>query len=301
MSEQTKPQAGTVGRPSGPDPAGGQVTAQDRRQELAEFLRGPTARRTPAEAGLPTFGRRRTPGLRREEVATLAGVSVTWYTWLEQARRIRVSRQILGSLAGALGLDDIERAHLFRLADEPPPDRAPSATELPSQYQVLLAHLDPNPAFVVNPRFDILAWNRGCELLYGDLGALPKERRNVLWLTFTAPEVREMVRDWEAEAALTVALFRTQASDAVLAPGITGLVAELAAASPDFARLWERKDLAPFVPQARTIDHPLLGEVTLDYVKLHLSNDDKTLVSYLLPPGSELESRFTKLVGDPGA
>lgn len=298
MSEQTKAQDETAARTAGPDPAGGQVTAQDRRHELAEFLRGRRARRTPAEAGLPTFGRRRTPGLRREEVATLAGVSVTWYTWLEQARSIRVSRQILGSLASALGLDEIERAHLFRLADEPPPARTPPATELPPQYRLLLTHLDPNPAFIVNPRFDILAWNRGCELLYGDLGALPAERRNVLWLTFTAPEVREMVRDWEAEAALTVALFRTQASEGVLTPEIAGLVAQLTDASADFARLWERKDLAPFVPQARTIDHPLLGEVTLDYVKLHLSNDNRTLVSYLLPPGSEVESRFTTLVGD---
>ena len=277
------------------------MTAQDRRRELAEFLRSRRARRTPAQAGLPTFGRRRTPGLRREEVATLAGVSITWYTWLEQARDIRVSRQILGSLATALGLDAVERDHLFRLADEPPPDRAPSRAELPPQYELLLTHLDPNPAFIVNPRFDILAWNRGCELLYGDLGALSASRRNVLWLTFTAPEVREMTRDWETEAALTVALFRTQANEGILAPEITGLITELADASPDFARMWRRKELAPFVPDARTIDHPMLGEVTLEYVKLHVANDDKTLVSYLLPPGSEVESQFLKLVRNPGA
>ncbi|MET7487564.1 helix-turn-helix transcriptional regulator [Streptomyces sp. NPDC005538] len=276
-----------------------ELTTGDRRRELAEFLRSRRARRTPAEAGLPTFGRRRTPGLRREEVATLAGVSITWYTWLEQARDIRVSRQILGSLATALGLDEVERVHLFRLADEPPPDGPPSRPELPPQYELLLTHLDPNPAFIVNPRFDILAWNRGCELLYGDLGALPAARRNVLWLTFTSPEVREMTRDWEAEAALTVALFRTQANEGILAPGITALIAELTDASPDFARMWRRKELAPFVPQPRTIDHPLLGEVTLDYVKLHVANDDKTLVSYLLPPGSEVESRFLKFVGNP--
>ncbi|MFF1306195.1 helix-turn-helix transcriptional regulator [Streptomyces sp. NPDC058307] len=276
------------------------MTAQGQRRELAEFLRSRRARRTPAEAGLPTVGRRRTPGLRREEVATLAGVSITWYTWLEQARNIRVSRQILGSLATALGLDAVERAHLFRLADEPPPDRA-SRTELPPQYELLLTHLDPNPAFIVNPRFDILAWNRGCELLYGELGALSASRRNVLWLTFTVPEVREMTRDWETEAALTVALFRTQANEGILAPEITGLIAELSDASPDFARLWRRKDLAPFVPKARTIDHPVLGEVTLDYVKLHVANDDKTLVSYLLPPGSEMESQFLKLTGNPDA
>ncbi|WP_425830824.1 helix-turn-helix transcriptional regulator [Streptomyces fractus] len=274
--------------------------AQDRRTELAHFIRSRRERRSPEAAGLPNAGRRRTPGLRREEVATLAGVSITWYTWLEQARDIRVSRQVLGALAGALGLDGTERAHLFRLAGELPPEDADPAPELPHQYRLLLTHLDPNPAFIVNPRFDILAWNRGCELLYGDLGALPARRRNVLWLTFTSPEVRAMTRDWEAEAALTLALFRTQASEGVLAPDLTGLAEELTEASPDFARLWQRRDLAPFAPQARTVDHPRLGEVTLDYVKLHLSNDDKTLVSYLLPPGTELERRFAELAAVTG-
>jgi transcriptional regulator with XRE-family HTH domain len=276
------------------------VSSDEQRHELAQFIRSRRERRRPEDVGLPSVGYRRTPGLRREEVATIAGVSITWYTWLEQAREIRVSRQVLGSLAGALGLDAVERNHLFRLAGEMPPvdtvsrDRA----ELPRQYELLLAHLDPNPAFIVNPRFDILAWNRGCELLYGDLAALPGPRRNVLWLTFTSHEVKAMSENWEEEASHTLALFRTQVGEGVLAPEIVALLSELEEASEDFARLWRRKDLAPFVPKQRTMRHPRLGEIALEYIKMHIAGDDKTVVSYLASPGSELANRLKKLVDE---
>lgn len=160
------------------------MSSDEQRHELAQFIRSRRERHRPEDVGLPSVGHRRTPGLRLEEVATIADVSITWYTWLEQAREIRVSRQVLGSLAGALGLDAAERNHLFRLAGEMPPGDTASRdrAELPRQYELLLAHLDPNPAFIVNPRFDILAWNRGCELLYGDLAALPEPRSPTAWL-----------------------------------------------------------------------------------------------------------------------
>lgn len=274
------------------------MSTAEQRKELAEFVRSRRERRKPEDAGVPVVGHRRTPGLRREEVATIAGVSVTWYTWLEQAREIRVSRQVLGSLAKALGLDPVERAHLFRLADEVPPSEAASLsrTELPHQYELLLTHLDPNPAFIVNRRFDIVAWNRGCALFFGDLAGLPTARRNVLWLTFTSPEVRALSEHWEEEASLTLALFRTQVGEGVLEPDIVALVAELAEASQEFARLWQRKEVAPFVPKARTVRHPLLGEITLEYVKMHVAGDDKTVVAYLASPGSESANQLEKLV-----
>lgn len=245
----------------------------------------------PAATGAP-------PGLRREEVATIAGLSITWYTWLEQAREIRVSRQVLRSLAEALGLDAVERAHLFRLAGEVPPrdTRTRNPTELPHQYEMVLSHLDPNPAFIVNHRFDVLAWNNGCELLYGDLAALPEKRRNVLWLTFTSPEVRAMSGNWQEEASQTLALFRAQVGEGVLEPDVAALIGELEAAGEDFRRLWRRKELAPFVPQQRTVHHPQLGTIALDYVKMHLAGDDKTLVCYMAPPGSDLADRMRKLV-----
>ncbi|MHA5048695.1 helix-turn-helix transcriptional regulator [Streptomyces sp. SD15] len=272
------------------------MTAQEQRGELAQFIRSRRERRKPEDAGLSVVGHRRTPGLRREEVAILAGLSITWYTWLEQAREIRVSRQVLGSLAKALGLDPVERDHLFRLAGEVPPGDAPSSSELPQQYELLLTHLDPNPTFIVNRRFDILAWNRGCELLYGDLGSVSPQRRNVLWLTFTSPEVKAMSQNWEEEASYALALFRTQVGEGVLAPEIVALLKELEESSADFARLWQLKEVAPFVPKARTVNHPRLGVIEFEYIKMHVAGDDKTLVSYLVKPGSDLEQRLGELI-----
>ncbi|CAM5558293.1 helix-turn-helix transcriptional regulator [Streptomyces canus] len=272
------------------------MSTREQRRELAQFIRSRRERRKPQDLGLPVVGHRRTPGLRREEVATLAGLSITWYTWLEQAREIRVSRQVLGSLANALGLDPVERDHLFRLAGEVPPGDAPPRPELPKQYELLLTHLNPNPAFIVNRRFDILAWNQGCELLYGDLGALPDERRNVLWLTFTSAEVRRMSENWEEEASHTLALFRTQVGERILDPDVVELLDALEEASPDFTRLWQLKELAPFVPKPRTVNHPRLGVIELEYIKMHVADDDKTLVSYLVNPGSDLERRLGELL-----
>jgi transcriptional regulator with XRE-family HTH domain len=280
------------------DDEGNQVATPEQRRELAEFIRSRRERRKPEEAGLPVVGHRRTPGLRREEVATLAGLSITWFTWLEQAREIKVSRQVLGSLATALGLDPVERGHLFRLAGEVPPSDTPSRPELPKQYELLLTHLNPNPAFIVNRRFDILAWNQGCELLYGDLSALPSERRNVLWLTFTSPEVKAMSQNWEEEASYTLALFRTQVGEHILDPDVVALLGELERSSADFTRLWQLKELAPFVPKARTVNHPRLGVIELEYIKMHVADDDKTLVSYLVQPGSDLEKRLTELLDE---
>lgn len=276
------------------------MTTSEQRRELAEFIRSRRERRRPEDAGLPVAGhRRRTPGLRREEVATLAGLSITWYTWLEQAREINVSRQVLGSLAPALGLDPVERDHLFRLAGEVPPGDGPGRAELPRQYELLLTHLNPNPTFIVNRRFDLVAWNEGFGLLHGDLAAVPPERRNVLWMTFTSPELKAMSENWEEEAAHTVALFRTQVGEHVLDADVVALLRELEAASPDFGRLWGRKELTPFVPGPRTVRHPRLGRIEFEYVKMHVAGDDKTLVSFLVAPGSETERRLRGLIAEP--
>ncbi len=276
------------------------VSTDQQRRELATFIRSRRERRTPREAGLTEVGRRRTPGLRREEVATIAGVSITWYTWLEQAREIKVSRQVLGSLGRALGLDEVETAHLFRLAGEvPPTSTLPSQPVLPPQYQMLLRQLDPNPAYIVNRRFDILAWNRGCESLLGELTCFPPGRRNVLWLTFTSPEFRRMSENWEQDAAYTVALFRAQCGEGVLQPEVAELVADVAAHSEEFSRLWQLRDLAPFVPQRRPVNHPRLGRIELEYLKMHAAGDDKTLVAFLAPHGSALYRRLAELVDQP--
>ncbi|HEV8164238.1 MAG TPA: helix-turn-helix domain-containing protein, partial [Actinomycetota bacterium] len=157
QEEQTSHRRPSGRPPSQPDP---RALAAARRAELASFLRSRRERITPEDIGLTTFGRRRTPGLRREEVAQLAGVGVTWYTWLEQGRDIAPSAQVLDAIARTLRLDRHERTHLFRLADVPDPSSPESCTPLPDSTALLLDRLDPYPAMVVNGRYDVLAYNR---------------------------------------------------------------------------------------------------------------------------------------------
>lgn len=269
----------------------------DRRRELGEFLRSRRERRRPEDAGLAVGGRRRTPGLRREEVATLAGMSVTWYTWLEQGRAVQASPQVLDSLVDVLDLDPVERAHLFRLAGEVPPRTDGSErTQDADQYQPMLDQFDPNPALLVNRRFDVVAWNRGATVLYGDLARIDPERRNVLWLVFTSEQVRATADDWEAEAARTVAFFRAQVGAAVDEPAVARLVAELEAASPDFARIWSRRELAARPTDRRTVHHPALGRVEFRLTKMRTLDDEHTLVAFLAPPGSGAADRLAALV-----
>src|SRR4051794_32834901 len=156
-----------------------------RRQELADFLRQRRAAIGPEEVGLPAGGRRRTPGLRREEVAQLAGVGTTWYTWLEQARDVRASLEVLEALSRALRLTPAERTHLILLGrgEEPPPVKTPAERVAPTLRR-LIENLGANPAFILGRRWDYLAWNDAATMLLGDLGTLPPGTRNHVWLTF---------------------------------------------------------------------------------------------------------------------
>ncbi len=269
----------------------------DPRRELGEFLRSRRERRSPAEVGLPAGGRRRTPGLRREEVATLAGMSVTWYTWLEQGRHVRASRQVWNSLVDVLGLDEVERAHMFRLAGEMPPRAdGPAQSPVAERYRPVLDQLDPNPAFLIDRRFDIVAWNRGAGTLFGDLAAVAAPRRNVLWLTFTSAQLRAASDDWEGEAAQTVAFFRAMVGHDVATPDIAGLIGELAAESAEFGRLWRRNDLSALTSDTRVVRHPDLGHVEFMLTKMRSLDGEHTLVSYLPRGGTETTRRLTELV-----
>jgi transcriptional regulator with XRE-family HTH domain len=276
------------------------VEAGQRRRELAEFLRNRRERRQPGEVGIRPHGLRRTPGLRREEVAELAGISTTWYTWLEQGREMRVSRKVLRGLADAFGLDPVETAYLFRLAGQLPPaaaNRRPAAgADRPAaRFESLLLQLEPSPAFVTDPRLGILAWNRGFEQLYGDPARLPAEDRNMLWLTFTSPEVRALSVDWEADARCLLGQFRTRLGGALARPEAATLVARLEEASADFRRLWSRMDVEPWNCRPRVILHPRLGRIETETVELHEAGG-VSLIAYLARPGTALWRRFAELL-----
>jgi transcriptional regulator with XRE-family HTH domain len=244
--------------------------ADVRRHELAAFLRSRRERIAPDQVGLPTTGRRRTPGLRREEVAQLAAVGVTWYTWLEQGRDIQVSAQVLDAVARALLLDRSERAHLFALAaaDDPSPEQECS-TVTPA-VRLMLDQFGPMPAAVVNSRYDVLAYNQAYSRLVGDLEALPFENRNLLWLAFTGSRFRDVLVDIEVEREGMVARFRSAMADHGAEPAWKTLLARLRQASPDFEAAWERHEVQRPGNGVKRFLIPGAGLLSFDYTGLWL-------------------------------
>jgi transcriptional regulator with XRE-family HTH domain len=243
-----------------------------RRTELAAFLRARRERITPEQAGLPPGSRRRTPGLRREEVAQLAGVGVTWYTWLEQGRQINASPQVLGAVARTLLLDQAEREHLFRLADLPDASAAGAATSgceqvLPEVQEILQA-VAPMPASVINERFDLLAWNAPYAVLWpGVTGAAPGER-NILWQCFTYPDCCHPYVNRHEQLAMLVAQLRGAYGRHLGEPAWTGFVRRLAAVSPAFARLWDEHEVASPATYLKVFRHPAYPKLALTTTSL---------------------------------
>jgi len=186
----------------------GNGSSESRRRELAAFLRSRRERLRPEQVGLPPSRRRRTPGLRREEVAQLAGVGVTWYTWLEQARQINASPQVLDAIARTLQFDSHEHAHLFTLAGVTTTTIADECGSLTPEAQLLVDQLEPYPAIILNARWDLLAYNRVHGSFFPHLEKIPLEDRNCLWLAFTDPAWREAMVDWEDSVGLMVAEYR---------------------------------------------------------------------------------------------
>jgi len=245
----------------------------DRRAELAAFLRTRRERITPEQAGLPAGSRRRTPGLRREEVAQLSGVGVTWYTWLEQGRPINASTQVLGAVARTLLLDQAEKEHLFHLADLPDaataagPGSAACEQVLP-EVQEILDTLTPMPACVLNERFDLLAWNAPYAALWpGVIGAAPGER-NILWQIFCQADCCHPYVNRAEQVARLVAQLRGAYGRHVGEPAWTGFVRRLAAVSPEFARLWDEHDVASQASYLKIFRHPAYQRLTMTTTSL---------------------------------
>ncbi|MEU1016646.1 helix-turn-helix transcriptional regulator [Streptomyces sp. NPDC005898] len=273
----------------------------DFRTELATFLRSRRARLRPEDVGVRPFGgRRRVPGLRREELAQLAGVSVDYYVRLEQGRSQNVSDSVLDAVAGALRLDAAERAHLGHLTralrDAPAQNLAPQPVR--AGVQVLLGALDEVPAYVLGRRLDILASNRLARLLFGDFDALPAERRNVAWLHFLDPDARERYPDWEQTARDTVAALRMDLGRYPCDDRLCGLLGELSVRSDDFNRLWAEHHVRENSHGPQRIRHPATGELPLLRETLRLPDEpDQTLVTYVAEPGSQAHTALSALAG----
>lgn len=254
----------------------------DATQELAAFLRTRRERLDPADFGLPSRRQaRRTPGLRREEVAELAGVSVDYVVRLEQGRGLRPSVDVVEALSRALRLAPDERGYLFDLTRQPRRDTDKPATAAAPPLARLVADLSPLPAMVMNRRYDILAWNAEMARLLLDFDTLPPERRNAMWLCLLRPEMREFYVDRERVVREAIAHLRTawaaHPEDQVLAD----LIAECIARDEEFARLWAQRDVKVNGRGRKVMRHPVVGEIAVQFeTLLPLQDPDQQLVIY---------------------
>jgi transcriptional regulator with XRE-family HTH domain len=239
-----------------------------RRDELKRFLQTRRARLQPLQIGLSLGGRRRVQGLRREEVALAAGVSVTWYTWLEQGRPIHASPAMLDSLARALQLSTDEARYLHLLAGE-----APALAEDPPISTVLQQVLDGltfSPAFVMGATWDILAWNTAARYVFGDFEAMVPEQRNVLWLVIMGDSLCRFVRDPEAHRARVIAEFRSSVAPYLGEPRVQRLLGALEAHCPDFREHWEAHEVRERSSGQKILAHPEAGPLVFDYTTLQV-------------------------------
>ena len=259
------------------------LTAIDaRRREFGAFLRSRRESLTPASVGLPSGFRRRTPGLRRDEVALLAGVGTTWYTWLEQGRDVRASAEVLSAVADALRLDPAERRHLFVLDGRPPPEprlAGPEPVEEPLRR--MLASLTGQPAYVLGRRWDILAWNRAAVALFGDYEKLKGDERNAMHLVFADEAHRRLLVDWDDLARTSLAMFRADSARYAGDPDFERLIARLKGASREFREWWpQHKVMSPLAGHKR-IEHPIGGRMTFEYTSFAAAGPaDVKLVVY---------------------
>ena len=265
------------------------------RQELADFLRSRRARLVPADVALPITKRRRTPGLRREEVAHLAGVGLTWYTWLEQGRAIEVSSHFLEQIARALRLDGQERAHLFVLANNRAPlaGNAGSFAVAPAQQRMLDCF--EGPAYIATANLDVLAWNEALNAMFGDLSLVPAENRNMLWLMFADPAQRASIPNWAEAARAMLARFRIEYGRNQGDERFNHLIDRLCAVSSEFLAWWSQHDVTIKPEGPKRFSSPLVGEMELEQTTLLLEGAVGTRLVVYAPANPESAARIATL------
>lgn len=277
------------------------MLSDERRGEIATFLKVRRTRRQPEEVGLPRGTRRRTPGLRREEVAALAGVSTEWYTWLEQAREVRPSVEALRRIATALRLEPGETRHLLTLAGYDLGEaHAARAAVVSPRLERLVEQLEFCPTVVYGERWDILAWNRAATLLYGDIAALDGLERNTLYQLFVAPRMRSILADWESHARNCVAKLRSEYARNIDDPWFNELIEVLRAESGEFARWWEDHDVQLGHDGLKSFDLPDVGRLTFDFTVLVVTDEHLAslrMVTYVATPGTGTQEKLEALLG----
>ena len=264
-----------------------------RREPLAQFLRARRDALSATDVGLPEGRSRRTKGLRREEVALLAGVSVTWYTWLEQGRPINASVDVLDALARTLRLSDAEHQHLLTLATRPSGERMAEPEHAPDALVRLITSMEPSPAYVLGPRWEFLAWNAAQSRLYPTIDVVDDDDRNLLWVIFAEPNARTLVADWHDQAHQILAEFRAGTAERRADPKVIELVDRLRATSAEFAEWWPQLDVSRFQTRVRRYHHPWAGDLAFEYQQLTPSEWPSLRVVCQLPlPGDDSAARL---------
>jgi transcriptional regulator with XRE-family HTH domain len=276
---------------------GGAGSREIRRDEVAAFLRARRAGLRPRDVGLPDGVRRRTPGLRRQEVAQLAGISVEYYVRLEQARGSHPSRQVLAALTRALMLTRDEREYLFRIAGEVPPRVEGPSREVAPAIRRLIDGMPETPAYVVDAAYQVLAWNRLATRFIGDLSQVPERDRNMIRWMFLQPaddprwSDEEMLRFTRASVADLRAAYARYLGDR----GIEELVTELLALSPRFAGMWAEQHVEARRRLVKRVDHPAAGQLDFECQMLHVPDTDQRIIAYVAEPGSPTHEAFRRL------
>ncbi len=270
-----------------------------RRRELADFLKTKRASISAADAGFYTNSRRRTPGLRREEVAELADIGITWYTWLEQSREIRVSAQVIEKIAFALKLTTTEKRYLFALAGQPLAEDIEQKETVESALQCLLDDLETSPAFVTGRLWHILAWNQAAAALFGNFGKLPKNERNLLRFAFANQSARDLYIDWDDFARTVLARFRRACgSHYQFDAEAVQLIETLKRDSSDFEEFWQRHDVtAAILHNRREFDHPTAGHLVMEETGFQIGDSpDFQLTVYTPVRGLKVRAKILKLI-----
>ena len=278
------------------------MLSDERRRQIADFLKTRRMRRQPEELGLPRGRRRRTPGLRREEVATAAGVSAEWYTWLEQAREIRPSAEVLSRISAALRLEPNETRHLLTLGGYAVPASVgvsvrPVSVSL--RLQRLIDQVEYGPAWVFGERWDVLAWNRAASVIHGDLAGLQGIERNALYQLFLGDRMRAMLLDWEKHGRQCVAKLRAQYASRVDDPWFNELVTILRTRSDEFERWWNENDIETSQEGVKHYEHPEAGRLVFDFTVLEVLDERQAslrLITYVPAPGTGTREKMEALL-----
>ncbi len=279
------------------------MLSDDRRREIADFLKTRRMRRQPEELGLPRGRRRRTPGLRREEVATAAGVSAEWYTWLEQAREVHPSMDVLRRIGAALRLEPNETRHLLTLAGyaiAASGGDAPRAVSVSLRLQRLIDQMEYGPAWVFGERWDILAWNRAASVIHGDLAGLQGIERNALYQLFLGDRMRSMLENWDHHGRQCVAKLRAQYASRIDDPWFNELVTILRTGSEQFERWWNENDIETSQEGVKHYEHPEAGRLVFDFTVLEVLDERMVslrLITYVPAPGTGTREKMEKLLG----